>query len=60
MHDEPPRRNLQERTGRHYCVRCLAEVSADVYQRNDCVCDACAAEDEYPLKSTPAAKNDGK
>ena len=48
MHDEPVPRELPERTGRHYCVRCMALVSAEEYQRNDHICDACAADDEYP------------
>ena len=53
MLDEPPPRALPERTGRHLCIRCLAEVAADVYLRNDHLCDACAESDEYPLASTP-------
>ncbi|HET7437564.1 MAG TPA: hypothetical protein VFN10_22865 [Thermoanaerobaculia bacterium] len=56
MHDKPVPRRLQERTGKHYCVRCLAEVSVEEYLRNDHICDQCAATDEYPLKSTPNAK----
>jgi hypothetical protein len=51
--DETPRQ-LAERTGKHYCVRCLAEVTVDVYLRNDFLCDACAEKDEYPLQSTPS------
>jgi len=42
MHDEPPPRKLKERTGRHLCIRCLAEVPAEEYFRNDQVCDRCA------------------
>ena len=53
MHDDPPPRALPERTGKHYCTRCLAPVPAEEYFRNDHICDACAAKDEYPLKSTP-------
>jgi hypothetical protein len=53
MHDEPMPRQLGERTGRHRCIRCLAEVDAEEYFRNDHICDPCASEDEYPLKSTP-------
>ena len=45
MHDEPPPRKLKERTGKHYCIRCLAEVPAEEYFRNDHVCDTCASED---------------
>jgi hypothetical protein len=56
MHDDPPPRELPERTGKHLCVRCLAAVPADEYFRNDHICDACAAKDEYPLASTPEPK----
>lgn len=55
MH-EPPPRQLGERTGRHHCVRCLASIAAEEYLRNDHICDACAEDDEYPLKSTPEEK----
>ena len=55
MHDEPTPRQLDERTGRHYCVRCLAQVPAEEFLRNDHICDSCAESDEYPLKSTPDA-----
>jgi hypothetical protein len=58
MHDEPTPRQLDERTGRHLCVRCLAPVGADEYLRNDHICDQCAATDEYPLKSTPDCKKE--
>ena len=43
--DEEPPRNLQERTGKHRCVRCLADVPADEYLRNDHLCDVCAEEE---------------
>ena len=57
MHDEPTPRNLRERTGKHRCVKCLADVPMEEYLRNDHICDACAAEgDEYPLATTPDAK----
>ncbi len=46
MHDEPTPRHLPERTGRHLCIQCLAEVPADEYFRNDCLCDLCAEEEE--------------
>ena len=59
MHDEPPPRKLNERTGKHYCVKCLAAVPPEEYLRNDHICDACAAEDEYPLASTPGPKDEG-
>lgn len=56
MHDEPPPKALPERTGKHLCVKCLAQISADEYFRNDHICDACAQSDEYPLASTPEPK----
>ena len=56
MHDDPPPRELTERTGRHLCVKCLAPIAAEEYFRNDMICDACAQSDEYPLKSTPEPK----
>jgi hypothetical protein len=46
-------RKRTERTGKHYCIKCLAEVPAEENFRNDHICDDCAAGDEYPLKSTP-------
>jgi hypothetical protein len=42
MHDEPPPRKLNERTGAHLCIRCLKEIPAEEYFRNDHVCDSCA------------------
>ena len=59
MHEEPLPRELQERTGKHVCIRCLAEVSTEEYQRNDHICDACAEKDEYPLQSTPEETKKG-
>lgn len=56
MHDDPPPRDLPERTGKHYCVQCLAQIPAEEYLRNDLICDECAAKDEYPLASTPEPK----
>jgi hypothetical protein len=47
---------LPERTGKHYCVKCLAPVRTEEYLRNDHICDACAASDDYPLASTPDAR----
>jgi len=46
--DDTPRQ-LNERTGRHRCINCLADVSDEEYFRNDFFCDDCSAE---------AAKND--
>jgi len=40
--DDPTPRHLKERTEKHYCVKCLSEVSADEYLRNDFLCDKCA------------------
>lgn len=56
MLEDPIPRELPERTGKHFCIRCLAFVSAEDYERNDHICDACAASDEYPLASTPEPK----
>ena len=53
MHEDPLPRQPSERTGRHYCLKCLAEVPTEAYFHNEQVCDACAAKDEYPLESTP-------
>ena len=47
---------MNERTGKHVCVRCLREVEADEYFRNDHLCDRCTGEGDYPLASTPAPK----
>ena len=56
MLDDAPRRKMNERTGRHVCVRCLSEVESEQYFRNDHLCDKCAAEGDYPLASTPQPK----
>ena len=45
MHDEPLPRKLNERTGTHRCIRCLAEIPGEEYFRNDHVCDTCAEEE---------------
>ena len=58
MDDEPPPRHLKERTGKHYCVKCMAEVAAEEYLRNDHVCESCAAEESYPLQTTPEPQKD--
>ena len=50
MDDAIPR-NLAERTGKHRCIRCLAEVPADVYFANDQVCDECGERFENELTS---------
>jgi hypothetical protein len=56
MLPDPPSRELPERTGKHFCVRCLAVVPPEEYLRNDYLCDECAVSDEYPLASTPEPK----
>jgi hypothetical protein len=53
--DDAIPRNLNERTGKHRCTRCLAEVPAETFLLNDFLCDRCAAEGDYPLASTPEA-----
>lgn len=60
MHDDPPPRALNERTGRHLCVKCLRQIAAEEYFRNDHICDECASKDEYPLASTPHEKKKEK
>jgi hypothetical protein len=59
MHETPVPKHLQERTGRHLCVRCLAAIEAEEFFRNDHICDACAAQPDYPLASTPEPKKNG-
>jgi hypothetical protein len=56
MHEDPLPRALPERTGKHVCTRCLAAVPAKEYFRNDHICDACAAGEEYPPVSAPRPK----
>jgi hypothetical protein len=60
MFQERVPRNLRARTGRHLCIRCLAETPEDAYFRNDHVCDACAAldetADEQPAEEPPPDK----
>ena len=46
MLDEETPKNLSERTGKHRCIRCLAEVGDEEYFANDHVCNTCAAEEE--------------
>jgi len=58
VHDEPTARNLPERTGRHYCIKCLAVVATEEYFRNDHLCDGCAQQEDYPLQSTPEEKKE--
>ncbi|MEO6325668.1 MAG: hypothetical protein ABIQ65_13685 [Thermoanaerobaculia bacterium] len=55
MDDEIARR-LPERTGRHRCASCLAEVAIEEYFDGDFFCAACAQRaGEYPLATTPHA-----
>ena len=59
--DDSPSRHLKERTERHRCVKCLTEIPAEEYLRNDFVCDKCAEMEEFPLQSTPEkTMNDGR
>lgn len=45
---------LRERTGRHICIGCLRDVTADEFFRNDHMCDRCVnADSPYPLASSP-------
>jgi hypothetical protein len=60
MDDEPIPRRMTERTGKHVCVRCLAEIDLETLQRNDFLCDRCAADGDYPLASTPAVPGAGQ
>ena len=48
--DAPPRRPLNERTGKHYCIECLKEVPAEEYFGNDHVCDDCGRKKEEKSK----------
>ncbi len=41
MEEAPPPRRLNERTEKHYCVKCLREVPRDEYFENDFFCDPC-------------------
>ena len=45
MHDEPPPRKLKERTGKHFCVHCLAETEAEEFFANDHMCNQCVEAD---------------
>lgn len=60
MQDEETPRMLQERTGKSRCTRCLSVVDLEEFLRNDHLCDQCAADGDYPLKSTPDEKKDSK
>jgi hypothetical protein len=53
VHDDEVPRLLRERTGKHYCIRCLKETPAEEWFDNDHVCDDCAEkfEDELKVKS---------
>ena len=47
--DDPTPRQLNNRTGKHKCIRCLAEVPEEIYFANDQVCDECAEKFEKEL-----------
>jgi hypothetical protein len=52
--EEGPPRLLPERTGRHFCINCLKQISATEYLEGDFVCRDCSLKMEnYPLASTP-------
>ena len=53
--EEAVPRQLPERTGKHYCIRCLAEVPGEAYLLNDHLCDACA---EEPAPSAEPSRSD--
>jgi len=59
VHDEPTPRNLPERTGKHLCIRCLREVDADTYQRNDMLCEECAAIEDAQGESHEGMRDEG-
>jgi len=46
VHDDRPRRILNERTGKHLCIECLKDVPAEDYFRNDHVCNDCGRKKE--------------
>jgi hypothetical protein len=46
MLDEETPRYLSERTGKHRCIRCLADTPDEQYFANDHLCETCAAEEE--------------
>ena len=52
MHDEPLPRKLNERTGKHICIICLAETPAEEWFANDHICAKCA-EKESDERATP-------
>ena len=55
--DEAIPKNLRERTGKHRCIRCLAETPDAEYFANDQTCDQCAEKFEKEL-ATEKMKDD--
>ena len=53
MLDEQTPRDLAERTGKHRCIRCLADVPGGEYFANDHLCDACAREEDQKETDEP-------
>jgi hypothetical protein len=49
VQDEEVPRLLRERTGKHYCIRCLKETPAEEWFDNDHTCDDCAEKFEREL-----------
>jgi hypothetical protein len=59
MEPAAPPRKLTQRTEKHYCVKCLAEVPAEEYFNNDFLCNKCTEKEaEYPLQTTEGTMND--
>lgn len=52
MHDEPPPRRLNERTGIHHCINCLAETPDEEYFANDHICAKCAEKESTARETT--------
>jgi hypothetical protein len=58
MDEETVLRELEELTGRHRCVGCLALVKREEYLANDFTCRACDEKfGKYPLASTPKGES---
>jgi len=56
--DEQTPRHLQVRTGKHRCIRCLAEVPEEEYFANDQVCDECGEKFERELTVDETMKDE--
>jgi hypothetical protein len=58
MHDDLRRASSRSERA-STTVKCLAQIPMEEYLRNDHICDECSQSDEYPLASTPHAKDEG-